>query len=231
MIQCLGVHSSSLPKSLAKAIHHSVKSDKALKQVQDFFFQFAPIKASAQTTTAVDIIGGGVKVNSLPEQAWAAINHRIDTASSISDTQTRDTDVFREVAEKFNLTYTAFGHQVRNGSNTMTLTVDNAFNGGLEPAPITPTAGDEAAAYRLLSKTIKGVYNSHRGLGSEDSIIVSPGISTGNTGELSSVYFQYEILIHCSDTHFYWSLTKNIFRYNRQDYGAPLDQGLPGFHT
>ena len=38
-----------------------------------------------QTTQAVDLISGGVKINALPEQASAVINHRIEVTVSTAD--------------------------------------------------------------------------------------------------------------------------------------------------
>jgi len=40
-------------------------------------FQDSALRSLAATTQAIDIIRGGVKVNALPERAWAVVNHRI----------------------------------------------------------------------------------------------------------------------------------------------------------
>lgn len=122
-----------------------------------------------------------MKTNALPERAWAVINHRIATDSSVAELQARDTDVFKSIAEKFNLTYTAFGQKVRDGQESVALNVGDAFGDALDPAPVSPTAGDEAEAYKVLSGTIKSVFNVHRCLDG-DNISVAPGVSTGNTG-------------------------------------------------
>lgn len=60
---------------------------------------------------------------------------------------------------------------------------------------MTPTSGVDAEPYRLLSGTIKAVYNAHRGIGVvvareavdeaasvDDELIVSPGMLGGGTG-------------------------------------------------
>jgi len=81
-----------------------------------------------------------------------------------------------------------------------------AFNHELEPAPRTPTSGKESKPWDFLSGTIKATYYSHRAQGikvettanegddvnsdvEEKKIIVSPGMSTGNTGEVSLLRF------------------------------------------
>ena len=57
----------------------AAKSDKALKKVEQMLLENRDYGARITTTQAVDLIGGGVKINALPEQAWAVINHRIMT--------------------------------------------------------------------------------------------------------------------------------------------------------
>jgi len=89
------------------------------------------------------------------------------------------------LASNFNLSYTAFGARISdaNAPSYGTLTLSDAFQGGLEPAPVTPSGAD-AAPFQLLSGTIKATYNSHRNTSGSDAIIVSPGIMSGNTGGL-----------------------------------------------
>jgi len=100
-------------------------------------------------------------------------------------TQQRDTDLLRDLAHRFNLTFTAFGTPVSPASNPAfgTLTLDNPFGHALEPAPIAPT-DEDAAPYRVLSGTIKATYDAHRSLNGGDNIIVAPGIMSGNTGAI-----------------------------------------------
>ena len=119
----------------------------------------------------------------------------------------------KHLAKTFNLTYSAFGTQVseEGAPASGTLTLSDASQDGLEPAPITPT-GPDAAPYQLLSGTIKATYNAHRSIDDPDSIIVAPGIMSGNT-----------------DTRFYWKLSQHIFRYNH--YNAAGENPLSGVHT
>ena len=77
--QCLAAYSPGLPERLRKDILLSEYSDKALRAAEKQLFTSATFKALVGTTQAIDIVQGGVKVNALPEQAWAAINHRIST--------------------------------------------------------------------------------------------------------------------------------------------------------
>ena len=119
----------------------------------------------------------------------------------------------KHLAKTFNLTYSAFGAQIseEGAPASGTLTLSNAFQTGLEPAPITPT-GVDAAPYQLLSGTIKATYNAHRSINDADSIIVAPSIMSGNT-----------------DTRFYWKLSPHIFRYNH--HNAVGGDAVSGLHT
>lgn len=82
------------------AVEKSVFSDKALQIVEDYFFQDNTVKSLTATTQAIDLVGGGVKSNALPEEAWAVINHRISTerfvAGYVVVTQTvHSTDIWQ----------------------------------------------------------------------------------------------------------------------------------------
>ncbi|KAI9510035.1 hypothetical protein F5148DRAFT_977310 [Russula earlei] len=203
-IQCVGQHSKNFPAHLRALIKSSVHSDRALRKLEAELIKDPTYKALVGTTQAIDLVQGGVKVNALPEEAWAVVNHRIATQSSVAAVQERDTHVLKRLAKEFNLTYSAFGSAIsgEDGTSTGTLTLTDAWGANLEPAPVTPT-GKDSAPWQLLSGTIKATYNSHRGVEGADNIFVSPGIMSGNT-----------------DTRYYWNLTRHIVRYNHQDGGS-----------
>jgi len=195
--QCLAAHAPDLPKKVRKAIQKADKSDKALREAGKALFEDDDFRAFTGTTQAIDLINGGVKTNALPEQAWAVVNHRIATDSSVDEVKKHDTALLKSLAKGFNLSVTAFGDDLSQGAPAYgTLTLSDAWGTALEPAPNTPT---DAAPYALLSGTIKAAYNSHRSL-QGDNIVVSPGIMSGNT-----------------DTRYYWKLTEHIFRYNHHN--------------
>lgn len=221
-VQCLAAHAPNMPDGLRRNILASGYSDKALRAAEDVLFTNSPaFKSLVGTTQAIDVIQGGVKVNALPEQAWAVVNHRISTESSVAETEAHDTEVLKSLASKFNLTYTAFGKNVVDHGDRGAyailaygnLTLSEAFGkGGLEPAPTTPFEGDDAIPYQILSGSIKTAFNRHRNVeGDDDVIVVSPGIMPGNT-----------------DTKYYWNLTPHIFRYGHIRTTGTL---LPNVHT
>ena len=203
------------------------------------------------TTQAIDLVRGGVKTNALPEEAWAVVNHRIATQrsvfciqveiqiliylsltwgfanSSVAAVQKRDASLLKHLAKEFNLTYTAFGSVIstEDGLSVGTLTLTDSWGTALEPAPTTPT-GEDSAPWQLLSGTIKATYNAHRGQEGEDTIIVSPGTATGNTGGCSCLISCYDEVDEygtwTTDTRHYWKLTRHIVRYNHHYSGNNL---------
>ncbi|CAK5282358.1 unnamed protein product [Mycena citricolor] len=213
-LQCRGEHTRNIPKDLKQAIKRSIHSDDALHKLESIIFRDKTYRALVGTTAAVDIMHGGVKSNALPEQAIAIINHRISTESSVAETMAYDTALLQDLAEKFNLTYTAFGTliSVPGAPAYGALTVTDAHGTALEPAPVTRFAGPGSEAYELLSGTIKAVFNAHRNLDDPSAITVAPAHSTGNT-----------------DTRHYWNLSRNIFRYNHRN-SMGRDR-LTGAHT
>jgi Gly-Xaa carboxypeptidase len=198
-VQCVGQHAKDFPAHLRALIKRSVHSDRALHNLEAELIKDNKYKSLIGTTQAIDLIQGGVKTNALPEEAWAVVNHRIATQSTISAVQQRDIHILTHLAKEFNLTFTAFGSNITvDGAPTAgKLTLADAWGTALEPAPVTPT--DDSAPWKLLSGTIKATYNAHRDLEGADNIFVSPGIMSGNT-----------------DTRYYWKLTPHIVRYSHQ---------------
>jgi len=211
-LQCIGEHAPGIPNSLRDIIRRSTVSDAALQQLQKFIENDPLLWSLITTTQAIDLVGGGVKVNALPERAWAVINHRISAESSVKAVQEHDTSVLEDLASEFNLSFTAFGQDIspQDGPAYGSLILSEAFDSSLEPAPITPTEPD-AAPYRLLSGTIKATYESGRHNDNEGQLTIAPFMGGGNT-----------------DTQFYWNLTQHIFRYDHV-MGDPSEFG--GVHT
>ncbi|KAH9066867.1 hypothetical protein EDB87DRAFT_1573733 [Lactarius vividus] len=163
-VQCVGQHAKEFPAHLRALIKTSAHSDRALRKLETELIKDPAYKSLIGTTQAIDLIQGGVKTNALPEEAWAVVNHRIATQSSVSVVQQRDTELLKQLAKEFNLTFTAFGSDITPKCTPTAgkLTLTDAWGTSLEPAPVTPT--EDSAPWRLLSGTIKAAYNAHRGL-------------------------------------------------------------------
>ncbi|KAF8921807.1 hypothetical protein CPB85DRAFT_1264596 [Mucidula mucida] len=142
LFQCYAEHVSRLPESLRDEIIRSRTSDKALTELEETVFQ-----------DAIDMIHGGVKSNALPEQTWAIINHRVSAQSSVAATKEHDTNLLSSLADRFNLSYTAFGESLTEPDvpkkGSLTLSAIRT----LDIAPVTPYFGEGVTGYDVLSGT------------------------------------------------------------------------------
>lgn len=166
------------------------------------------------TTTAVDIIEGGVKFNALPESATAYVDHRIAITSSFEELKQHYVNVLSSVATKYNMEMEAFGEHVLNASSPLGASkmVIKEARSALEPAPRTPLDGDNAKPWRLFSQLVRSVWVNDDG----EPVKVAPSIMQGNT-----------------DTRYYHNLTRNIIRFGPTSI-APDKTGLgalTGVHT
>ncbi|KAF8449399.1 hypothetical protein L210DRAFT_3388880 [Boletus edulis BED1] len=219
-LECRAKYDTSFPASMRKLVQQSQTSDAKLRELQDVLIDFDPMfYAMSGTTQAIDLVGGGVKVNALPEAVWAVANYRIVDHSSPAELTDRFIDITLPVAAKHNMTLDAFGKMVGSqGPSWGTIRLSDAFDSALVPAPVTPTTGSRP--YELLSGTIRSTLETHlRTDGLPMTAVVSPGLMT-----------EMKTLRHVctdADTRFYWNLTKHIFRYGHRG-GA---DGYNGAHT
>jgi Gly-Xaa carboxypeptidase len=78
-LQCLAAHAPEMDESVRRIIKKSSHSNKALRKLGEYISKDVGLKSLVSTTQAIDLVGGGVKTNALPEAAWAVVNHRIAT--------------------------------------------------------------------------------------------------------------------------------------------------------
>lgn len=153
-----------------------------------------------QTSQATDIVSGGVKINALPEKVYAVVNHRIAVESNIAAVQRNLQKVLKStILKTFPLSLDAWGDVSENTSTASIgkITLEN-FNEPLEPSPVSPF---DTEAYKTFTGTIKQIFG--------EKTVVAPSLMSGNT-----------------DTKFYWSLSKNIYRF------SPVrDEGRANAHT
>ena len=178
-LQCLAEHAPAIPAEIQQIIRRASTSDRALHEIEGVLVRDPNYRALLSTTQAVTVVGGGVKVNALPEQAWALLNHRIATFDSVTALQQRIKNIAARVAYNFDASLVAFGEEIPtgHGSHVVVMNISTAFDSALEPAPRTPT-GHNAAPYKLLSGTIRAAFHA-RGV---SDVIVAPGMLPGNTG-------------------------------------------------
>ncbi|KAJ7666317.1 hypothetical protein B0H17DRAFT_1210748 [Mycena rosella] len=141
----------------------------------------------------------------VPDSAPEIASHRILAESSVGAVREHDTALLRPLAERFNLTYAAFGVALSEpgASSSRTLTLADTY--ALEPAPV--LAGSIMAAYSTR--------RAANGDSDNNPIAVVPLTMSGNT-----------------DTRYYWQLSRHIFRYGHGNSGGcgPED-ALGNMHT
>jgi Gly-Xaa carboxypeptidase len=173
---------------LRKIIKKALKSRKAAKKVanyladKDIFNRYL-----MQTSQAVDIVSGGIKINALPEKVYAVINHRIAVESHVSAVRTTiQSLIASQILPKFPMSLNAWGDISGNTSTSSLgqITLSD-FDEPLNPSPASPYDTD---AYKTLTGTIKQVFG--------EDIVVAPSLMTGNT-----------------DTKYFWDLSRNIYRF------------------
>ncbi|CAK5284923.1 unnamed protein product [Mycena citricolor] len=128
--------------------------------------------ARLSTTQAVDIIGGGVKVNALPEEAHVIVNHRVASGDSVRGVQDRYIDLLTPVAEEYDVAVVGFDEEP---AANLTRYVKFSAPSGVNASQVTPASGD---AWSVFAGTALHLY--------PDSV-VAPYLSTGGTDTRSYV--------------------------------------------
>lgn len=215
-LYCTAYHNPDMPKRLRSDILHMVKAgaqgSRARDSVIDFALSNPMMHYLVRTSQAADKIGGGAKINALPERAYVEINHRIAIEQSSADVYAKIERIVKRTAQRFNLdVYTDFEEHRVQGTHEDHLfddfpnTAANAGSNGffnvttlsiLEPAPVTPNSG---ANWNIMSGTLRNIFEKVSPLSENARVITVPSIMTGNT-----------------DTKFYWDLTTDIYRFNPQ---------------
>ncbi|KAH8928232.1 carboxypeptidase S [Atractiella rhizophila] len=192
MLKCGAEHSPDFPLKLKSLVKMAETCPQARKQLEQEIVKTQPRATEMLFTTsqAVDIVGGGVKVNALPELTFVVVNHRIRPGSTPEDVMEHVASLIDPIAEEFSLDVDAFGTSRNHSSSeewggALKLAAINP----LDPAPVSPPND----AWAKLSGTIRHVYESD----DDPKVVVAPAIMTGNT-----------------DTRFMWPLTKSIYRFS-----------------
>ena len=188
-LQCGAAYSPEFPKKLKKLLDRRPSSHNSCKAKPDHLAleaakQGPQIKYLMQTSQAVDVISGGVKVNALPERSTAVVNHRINIGETSQVVKDRLTALAGKVASKHNLTLHAFDGKEEPSSISL-----SSSSYELEVAPVTPADGSVKGPFSVLAGTTRALYG--------EDVMVTPGIMTGNT-----------------DTRYYWGVTSHIFRFS-----------------
>ncbi|KAK5109771.1 hypothetical protein LTR62_006503 [Meristemomyces frigidus] len=206
LMQCAASHAPAFPKKLKKLLHKHSPPKSCKRKPDELAVALAeiggrPARYLMQTSQAVDVITGGVKVNALPERTQVTVNHRINIGDTPSTVWHHLTRLAKPLAEKYNLTLHAF-----DGTKEAPLSISlSGSETTLKTAPITPTSVEGITPYSILAATTRAIYG--------EQVVVAPGMMTGNT-----------------DTRYYWPMTRHIFRFG-PGYDPMDGGGLGNIHT
>lgn len=156
-----------------------------------------------QTSQAVDVVSGGIKVNALPETVRLMINHRVMMHESIDAVDQHIYDALTPIAKKYNLEFrkVSVGDKDEGTSSGGVLSVKPLQT--LPPAPLTPTGSN--SVWQAFSGTLRQVFET-TDAGRGKTVVPVGNIMTGNT-----------------DTVHYWDITRNIYRYTPARDGTRLN--------
>ncbi|EEQ45295.1 conserved hypothetical protein [Candida albicans WO-1] len=189
-LYCLAEHSKILKKSIKGDILKA-QLIKTLSASVEYLSKDAETKYLITTSQAVDIIEGGVKSNALPEHVSVVVNSRIAVEENVNTIVSKLKADILTIADKFNLGL------IIDNQEIIEPTEHGYFNysliESLEPAPVSPINGE---SWNIFGGSLRYLYEDLIFPDSNDTFIVAPFLSTGNT-----------------DTKSYWDLTRNIYRY------------------
>lgn len=159
-----------------------------------------------QTSQAIDVIAGGVKVNALPENVQLQVNHRVALHETVVYVNKHLRKVLTPVLQKYGLRFEGL-----DTSDAAKLDVETASSGILraqplqtiDTAPISPTNN---GVWAVFSGTLRYVFENTEG-GHGKTVVPVGNIMTGNT-----------------DTMHYWGLTRNIYRFTPSRNGTRMNQ-------
>lgn len=211
-LYCMADHNKNMNHELRHDILNMVNYDKkgrkARKSVLDFTLENDMSHYLVRTSQAADKIGGGVKINALPEMAYVEVNHRIAVEESSQVVYRKIQSIVDKIAHKFKLK-AHYDFEVKDAkaeSNKVSQSGGMAddFSGYfnvttlsiLEPAPVSPSSGKN---WDVMSGTVRNIFENVAPLSPRAKVITVPSIMSGNT-----------------DTKFYWDLTRDIYRFNPQ---------------
>ncbi|KAF7320589.1 Gly-Xaa carboxypeptidase [Mycena chlorophos] len=156
-----------LDPKLRELLAHEKTWPDAAKWIANESLGYSARARLLSTTQAVDIIAGGVKVNALPEEAHAIVNHRVGFDDSIAALKNRYIDLLTPIAEQYGLVVVGFDDGIpADTPRYVQLSLPRA---GAEASPVAPSKGD---VWNVFAATARHLH---------PNAIVTPWLSAGGT--------------------------------------------------
>lgn len=224
LLQCQAVYSPNLQEAYKQAIYHAGDDPKANQLVTAFLTKSKLTRYSIQTSQAIDIVKGGLKVNALPEEVQLITNFRVSIESNVNETRTKLVGNVLTTAHRFGLGVRV--NATDNNTKKTTLTeilpatangyfVVNDYGSHIEPAPVSPYTGP---AWATLAGTIRHVFETYAGpivdpLGNNTEAAMAAALKAGSLPN-TTVVVAPSLMTANTDTRHYWKLSDNIFRFS-----------------
>jgi Gly-Xaa carboxypeptidase len=187
-LSCAASFAPDIPYDLKDAILNSPSSDTVIRYLDNS----RQTRSLVRTSTAVDIVQGGVKsnsnltskqlllltwslVNALPESAYIKVNHRVSVDQSIQDVKDHYDQIIFPLTKKWDFTYNGFNNESslesnlesrQNGSAPGTVSVIALHEMG--PSPVSDS---NDVRFSWLAGTLRGVFGA--------DVLVAPVLMTG----------------------------------------------------
>ncbi|OTA99801.1 hypothetical protein M426DRAFT_252317 [Hypoxylon sp. CI-4A] len=158
-----------------------------------------------QTSQAIDLISGGVKVNALPENVQLEVNHRVALHESTQHVDRHIQEVLAPVVQKYGLDFESSNKTLMESPDLRSSTSAVLTLKSLRTLATAPTSPTDNGVWGVFSGTLRHVFESTES-GYGKTVIPVGNIMTGNT-----------------DTVHYWSLTRNIYRFSPSRNGTRLN--------
>ncbi|KDN52638.1 Zn-dependent exopeptidase [Tilletiaria anomala UBC 951] len=208
----------------------------ARRRLSQALRRYPSLSNPAETTRAVDIFNGGVKVNALPESAEAIIDHRISTSSSVADVKKAYVRAIQHPARSLALSTDIFGEQTENAVSNPSewkcthpvepcsfhsqeqqghVVVRMWDENELEPAPGTPVVGEDAKPWRFVASVIRRVWQdqAREVMGGSGRGSNSSTAGSAVAEEAAGIRVIPAIMQGNTDTRYMWPLSKHIIRF------------------
>ncbi|KAI0404761.1 hypothetical protein F4802DRAFT_566211 [Xylaria palmicola] len=167
-----------------------------------------------QTSQAIDVISGGIKINALPELVTVGVNHRYAPQDSIGSIQDRIVEVIDDIVRKYDLQLEAFEddedyakYLAARGRSAPSSNASHlwepVYNGTLvlrsgEKSYITPQTPSRGDIWDTFAGTVSHTFSREA-----SAVVVAPGAMTANT-----------------DSRHYLNLSRNIYRWSPMSFAS-----------
>lgn len=198
VLECQLAHS---PDHVEPWLSQALASDDQVSAAEDVGESRGPaVKHVLRTSQAVDMIGGGVKSNALPEKVSAVVNYRVGLHETPEEVIERAVGIIAPIAEEYGLGFSYPGSTEEEKGEVNHIDI-RPLSEPLQPAPVSPTSLEDLV-WRRFAGVTRGVFEDVF----NKTVVVVGDVMTGNT-----------------DTRFYWNLSRNIYRWSPTFQGDALN--------